>query len=535
MKNDSTADKNDVTPQNSGLSPENYAVAVALAEAGDFIIKLSKGDLDIALPGRENALAGPLKQLHSKISTLKWGMDQLADGRMVNKLSCSGELFASFNALVDIVAALSSSSQSETIPEWSESGNSWRHHQILMALNSLRVMVFDVREDGTIIYANRLAKQYIGELNSVNQSLSSGKRPALIAHMADFPANDVKFPSTAEVHDRDENAWYKVTSDLAVFIDGSHGYRHVVDDISEWKNRESLLRHTASTDSLTKACNRKAGIQALENTISPAGVGFIHCAAFIDVDNLKIINDDYGHTEGDWALKTFAETFLTCVRDDDIVSRYGGDEFLIVFNRCDKESAEKAVCRMYEKVDEINVSKEKPFLLSFSHGLVEIKPGGVEDVTEIIHRMDTLMYENKRLRKYALKEREAYMECRGYHHIGLWVSDTERSLKFYRDVLGGKIKHSFTLAGLDKLIYLVDIGGAVVEIIQRGNGEEEQNARWAHIALEVSDTNAAYSLAMSGGAISHSEPEDIMLKDKLARIAFVKGPDGEMIEFFEEK
>jgi catechol 2,3-dioxygenase-like lactoylglutathione lyase family enzyme len=129
------------------------------------------------------------------------------------------------------------------------------------------------------------------------------------------------------------------------------------------------------------------------------------------------------------------------------------------------------------------------------------------------------------------------MKIDGYHHIGLWVKDAKKSLDFYTQGLGGKVVFSFPMGDQgDKIIYLVDLGNnAVVEIIPRGDGEPEANARWAHIALRTDDPQGAYDLALKAGAVSRSEPRDMNLGTMPVRNAFVLGPDQEIIEFFNEK
>jgi lactoylglutathione lyase len=125
------------------------------------------------------------------------------------------------------------------------------------------------------------------------------------------------------------------------------------------------------------------------------------------------------------------------------------------------------------------------------------------------------------------------MKFDGYHHIGLWVKDELKSLAFYQK-LGGKVVFSFPMSDLPKTINLVDLGGnAVIEILPRGNGAEEQDAHWAHIAIRTDDARAAYDLAIKAGAISRSAPQDMNLGTMPVTNAFVLGPDHEVIEFFQ--
>jgi len=126
------------------------------------------------------------------------------------------------------------------------------------------------------------------------------------------------------------------------------------------------------------------------------------------------------------------------------------------------------------------------------------------------------------------------MQFNGFHHIGLIAKDAQKSLDFYTKGLLGKEIFSFPMSGSDRKIYLVDLGGnSVVEIIPNGGGADESNARWAHIALRTDDARAAYNLAVKAGAVSRSEPAEMMLGTMKVCNAFVYGPDREVIEFFQ--
>ena len=127
------------------------------------------------------------------------------------------------------------------------------------------------------------------------------------------------------------------------------------------------------------------------------------------------------------------------------------------------------------------------------------------------------------------------MQINGYHHAGLWVKDAQKSLDFYTRGMGGKVVFSFPMpADNTKTIYLVDLGGnSVVEIIPRGNGEEEVNAHWAHLAFRTDDARAAYNTAIKAGAVNRTEPTEMKLGTMAVCNAFVYGPDREVIEFFQ--
>ena len=88
--------------------------------------------------------------------------------------------------------------------------------------------------------------------------------------------------------------------------------------------REQQLRDELYRDPLTGTYNRRYYEDIASRIVGPAGV------ALLDVDDFKICNDTYGHYAGDMALKTAAKAIQSCIRESDLLIRYGGDEFLLV-------------------------------------------------------------------------------------------------------------------------------------------------------------------------------------------------------------
>ncbi len=119
---------------------------------------------------------------------------------------------------------------------------------------------------------------------------------------------------------------------------------------------------------------------------------------------------------------------------------------------------------------------------------------------------------------------------KGFHHIGLYVKDSARSLKFYEEGFGGKVKMSF--GAEDSKIYMVELApGAVVELIPHDT-IEDTNSPWAHICLWSTDCKADFDRAVAAGAKPASEPREGGIGGWMMN-AFVIGPDGEKIEFFQ--
>lgn len=333
-------------------------------EINRLAIHLSEGKLDEQIPSRQNYMAGPLKQLHSQLTILQWSMKQLQSGYVVSRLEYNGELFEVFNGLIDKVAAASTQEQ-KVVSNTYASFNSWRYHQILQALNMLHISVLEVDSNGRVVYANRPAKEIFGEIEYIHEYHMESKILEVIRR---FSKEGNSFPVLQEIYEKISDTWYRITSDRFLIPNGQALYIHMIEDVSEWKTNECQLMMSATMDALTATYNRKAGVEELERILA-CDPSKMHCIAFIDIDNLKTINDTYGHDEGDYVIKSIAKVLLSSVRDVDIVSRYGGDEFFIIFKNCSEDAAENIITRMHAELKKLDGKNPKPYKLSFSYGI----------------------------------------------------------------------------------------------------------------------------------------------------------------------
>lgn len=125
---------------------------------------------------------------------------------------------------------------------------------------------------------------------------------------------------------------------------------------------------------------------------------------------------------------------------------------------------------------------------------------------------------------------------KGFHHVGLKYADLQRSLDFY---LGLGLHEVVRWGDEGNEIVMLDLGdGGRIELLPHGGDEFSPNGKWLHFAIAVDDVDASYEKALSLGAISSRPPKTVPLDAKPLpigiRIAFVKGPDGEEIEFFKQ-
>ncbi len=156
------------------------------------------------------------------------------------------------------------------------------------------------------------------------------------------------------------------------------------------------MQYLANHDSLTRLWNRPAIISALKEHLSKRGGGPV-AVAMADVDHFKEINDTYGHTAGDMVLCELSQRMIASLRPYDAVGRYGGEEFLIVFEGCGPPEAAALAERIRKCVGEEGVKlPELSIPVTLSLGVAVANRDGQEDHEAIIHRADAALYVAKK-------------------------------------------------------------------------------------------------------------------------------------------
>jgi len=116
--------------------------------------------------------------------------------------------------------------------------------------------------------------------------------------------------------------------------------------------------------------------------------------AFIDVDHFKIVNDTYGHDAGDEILKMLARTYVNSTRGNDLIGRWGGEEFLAVFTNCQEDVLDQLVNKIRMLVEN-SILKVNNFEIkvTISVGATMVTPD--DTVESVVKRADGLMYQSK--------------------------------------------------------------------------------------------------------------------------------------------
>ncbi|MDD5014883.1 MAG: diguanylate cyclase, partial [Atribacterota bacterium] len=163
------------------------------------------------------------------------------------------------------------------------------------------------------------------------------------------------------------------------------------------KRMEEELEKMAHYDSLTGVHNRGYGLELLQRQLklskrdkSPL------LLAYSDLDNLKDINDKFGHEEGDIAMIKVAKLFKSILREVDIITRMGGDEFLVIFLGSTLNEIPIIKKRLSKELTRLNRISKKPYKVEFSTGFSNYDPDNPLSMDELIRVADEKMYEEKK-------------------------------------------------------------------------------------------------------------------------------------------
>lgn len=273
--------------------------------------------------------------------------------------------------------------------------------------------IYIVDRDRKIIYGNKAAKNLTGYSNSdligdycyekmINTTDSNGMKSCKI----DCPA--VKSMRDNEIKEVDAYFYHKDGDKIPVFLkvlpykNENNEIIGAIEIFSENSQRKQVsekiknLEKLVMLDELTKIPNRRyleniIQIKLNEHLLNEVKFGLI----FMDIDNFKEFNDNYGHDIGDLVLKTISKTFSNNLRGDDIIGRWGGEEFVAVCSVVNIDNLKKIAEKLRILVENTFVKVDKKKLrVTISVGAAIVTPE--DNINTLIKKSDTLLYKSKR-------------------------------------------------------------------------------------------------------------------------------------------
>lgn len=179
-------------------------------------------------------------------------------------------------------------------------------------------------------------------------------------------------------------------------------------NIDEIKEKNQILDEISKSDELTQIYNRRGFLTMVQRKIShAANKGKKAFVLYADMNNLKIINDRFGHEEGDYSLKLIAEMLKEAFDKESIVGRFGGDEFAAFTYASDDKTARSIRKQLADIAKQKNEGNGKPYYVSMSVGICEFECGRDVDLKDLMDKADVDLYiEKKHKRSNVLKNED---------------------------------------------------------------------------------------------------------------------------------
>lgn len=302
--------------------------------------------------------------------------------------------------------------------------------------------------------------------------------------------------------------WVEISSRVAYEDSTPAYYEGVVRNIDERKKSEEEIKHLSYHDFLTDIYNRYFFEEELKRLDSerlyPISI------VIIDINGFKLVNDAFGHEKGDEILKNTAKILKTCFRKEDIVARYGGDEFIILLPSTSTVVASSIVERVHSL---FKFDSYKEFIMSLAIGITT-KESKEQNINELIKVAEDNMYRHKLIEKQSSRSSiiislEKALEERNYEtHAHM---DRMRILALE---LGKKLQFSEDkLDELNLLSSLHDIGKIAISDniilcpLKLTNEEYEIMKKHTEIGFRIANSNSELA-AIAKGILSHHERWD---------------------------
>lgn len=167
-------------------------------------------------------------------------------------------------------------------------------------------------------------------------------------------------------------------------------------DLGEMIEQEIKSIQLATLDELTMISNRRGFLTLADYSLK---ICRRHkksmTVVLFDLNKFKLINDSYGHHEGDFVLTRFAQIMLESFRECDVIARLGGDEFVTMLVDCNDDQINTILKRFSEKIESANTTLDKPYTIEYSIGFANFSYDTDKSIDEMIQEADAAMYLDK--------------------------------------------------------------------------------------------------------------------------------------------
>lgn len=358
----------------------------------------------VAVFALSSVITGPLRRIVETTEDIAAG--DFSKRAAVTSDDEVGQLARSFNGMVDRVANtyaqledLNRTLESRVVDRTRKLAESEERYRLLFERNLAGVYM--AYEDGKVIDCNEACARLFGYA-SREEFLQSGRIESVHPHERDSIVRRLRDHGTVtneevELRGRgDVSVWALENVRRVVPEDGGPAMLEgILLDISDRKNAEQEIEFKAYHDALTQLPNRTLFLDRLDLALGHARRNQTCLAVlFLDLDNMKAVNDTFGHATGDRVLQVVSQRLTESLRGGDTVARVGGDEFLILLSIKGPSDAETVARKILARLSEPLIIESDELYLTTSIG-VAIYPADGADSEALIHHADGAMYRVK--------------------------------------------------------------------------------------------------------------------------------------------
>lgn len=268
------------------------------------------------------------------------------------------------------------------------------------ALNRSNDPIFIINSDFRIVFANEALTELSGyshdELIQQHPIMLHAENNLVELYEQKIKSENKDNTKIIFLNKTKNGILYQAEHRISPIIDQHQNITHYVItsyDISNEIKEKQILLEAAFKDDLTGVNNRRSGDILLQSSFNDAIKKNKKLSLLnVDIDHFKIINDSFGHATGDNVLKNIASLMTNSVSDNDIVIRWGGEEFIIVLNDCNASQANIFAERIRSRVE--NHYRDEMHPITVSIGIATLKNETLID--ELIDKADIAMYTAKR-------------------------------------------------------------------------------------------------------------------------------------------
>jgi diguanylate cyclase (GGDEF)-like protein/PAS domain S-box-containing protein len=284
-------------------------------------------------------------------------------------------------------------------------------YEAVVASLSEGIVLLD--ENGNVRASNEAAEKILGDRLASGRAHEIFTGSSIAIDVDGHPMSSEMFPhaqtlATGESRDdvmigvtdgSDRRQWLLVSSRLLSGSDQVDGPMAVCSftDVTDRQAAEAQLHWLAYHDSLTGLGNRSQFNDELERELMVASQRGTNLAVlFIDLDRFKLINDSFGHAAGDELLLTLAQRFKSAVRGGDLVSRFSGDEFVVLCRSVPDVNVAVSLATEYSRLlaDPVELSTGRSVVVTSSVGVAFVA-GGLLSAQDILQQADVAMFQAK--------------------------------------------------------------------------------------------------------------------------------------------